>query len=192
MAKKRKLDIDGLLPSWVLTLKAERKSPGTIKTYTAGVRRFLSWCEQTGTEPVLDKSTVTAYIAASLETCEATTAGGRLLALKRFSAWAAEEDEQPEDRLAGLRQPKLDSKTLTAFCKMWASHGHNKYDGDTLTFHVLFDGGSSDDQSANRDELLRIIEALGLELVDTPKNAAEGSVWVRADPRVDLELEKWS
>lgn len=112
MAKKRKLDIEALLPSWVLTMKAERKTAGTIKTYTAGVHRFLSWCAETGTDPVLDKATVTAYIAASLETCEATTAGGRLLALKRFSAWAAEEEEQPEDRIASLRQPKLDSKTI--------------------------------------------------------------------------------
>lgn len=112
VGKKRNLEIEPLLPSWVLTMKAERKSPGTIKSYTAGVRRFLSWCEETGTDPVLDKPTVTAFVADSLDHCEATTAGNRLLAVKRFSAWAAEEGEQPEDRIAGIRQPKLDAKAI--------------------------------------------------------------------------------
>jgi integrase/recombinase XerD len=76
------------------------------------VRRFLSWCEAEGNPPVLDKPTVTAYIADSLEACEATTAGGRLLALKRLSAWAAEEGEQDVDRIASLRPPKLDRKLI--------------------------------------------------------------------------------
>lgn len=106
------LDIAALLPSWVLTMKAERKSPGTIKTYVAGVRRFLSWCQETGTPPQLTKPIVTAYIADSLETCEATTAGGRLLALKRLSAWATDEGEQDTDPIAAIRQPKLDSKII--------------------------------------------------------------------------------
>lgn len=105
-------DIDGLMPSWVLSMKAARKSAGTIDTYLAGVRRFQEWCRETGTTPVLDKPTVTKYIAVSLETCEATTAGNRLLALKRLTAWAAAEDEIPSDPLAGMRQPKLDNKVI--------------------------------------------------------------------------------
>ena len=38
-------DLAALLPSWQLALKAERKSPGTIRTYTDGVTKFLRWCE---------------------------------------------------------------------------------------------------------------------------------------------------
>lgn len=105
-------DIDALVPSWVLSMRAARKSPGTIETYLAGIRRFQEWCRETGTTPVLDKRTVTGYIAACLETVEPTTAGNRLLALKRFTAWAADEDEIPSDPLAGMRQPKLDTKVI--------------------------------------------------------------------------------
>jgi hypothetical protein len=34
-------DLAGLLPSWELALRAERKSPQTIKSYGDGVRLFL-------------------------------------------------------------------------------------------------------------------------------------------------------
>jgi len=34
-----------LLGSWELHLRAERKSPQTVKAYGDGVRRFLAWCQ---------------------------------------------------------------------------------------------------------------------------------------------------
>ena len=47
-------DLAGLLPSWELALRAERKSPQTLKAYGDGVRAFLTWCgrEQAGTAVV--------------------------------------------------------------------------------------------------------------------------------------------
>ena len=36
------LDIPGLLGSWELHLRAERKSAETVKSYTAGVSQFLA------------------------------------------------------------------------------------------------------------------------------------------------------
>ena len=39
-------DLGDLLPSWELSLRAERKSPQTIKTYTDGVHRNLAWCAE--------------------------------------------------------------------------------------------------------------------------------------------------
>ena len=100
--------------------------------------------------------------------------------------------EEAERRRQIRALTTLDRKALKLFCQLWDRYGHNEYDGSTLTYHVIFDGGVGDDEAAEREELLRTIEKLGLEVVDTPTNAAEGSVWVRADPRVDLELEKWS
>jgi hypothetical protein len=51
------LDISGDLPtlldSWLLHLRAERKSPQTVKTYGDGVRSFLSWCARENTPPAL-------------------------------------------------------------------------------------------------------------------------------------------
>ncbi len=106
------MNLAELLPSWELTLRAERKAAGTIKTYGAGVRRFISWCTDNDREPALTRSLATAYVADSLETCEATTAGARLLAVKRFSAWCLAEGEQHVDQLAAMKQPRLDQKVV--------------------------------------------------------------------------------
>jgi site-specific recombinase XerD len=43
---------------------------------------------------------------------EPATARSRQLALKRFSAWLAEEDEIAHDELLGVKPPKLDTKVV--------------------------------------------------------------------------------
>ncbi|WP_138842762.1 tyrosine-type recombinase/integrase [Rhodococcus pyridinivorans] len=105
------LDLPALLDSWLLHLRAERKSPATVKQYGDGVRRFLSWCDETDTTPVLDRPTVNAFVAALLdEGAEAATARARQLSLRRFSAWLLEEGEIDVDELLGIKAPKLDTK----------------------------------------------------------------------------------
>ncbi len=100
-----------LLPSWELALRAERKSPQTLKSYGDGVRRFLAWCAAEGVPPVLDRRTVSAFIAALLDAgAEPATARARQLALRRFSGWLVEEGELDTDQLLGLKPPKLDVK----------------------------------------------------------------------------------
>src|SRR4051794_14790490 len=107
------LDLAELLPSWELSLRAERKSRATIKVYGDGVRKFLSWCEETGQSPVLDRRVVTRFVADLLEAgAEAATARSRHLSLRRFSAWLVEEGELREDPLLGSRPPKLDTKVV--------------------------------------------------------------------------------
>lgn len=109
------LDIAALLPSWQLALRAERKSPGTVKTYSAGVEGFLRWCQSTGTEPELTKPTVQAFVASVLDGgAEAATAHARLKGVRLFSAWLADEKEIDEDPLEGMRSPKLDTKVVKA------------------------------------------------------------------------------
>ena len=61
------LDLRSLLSSWELHLRAERKSPATVKQYGDGVRRFLAWCSATTTDPALDRPTVNAFVAALLD-----------------------------------------------------------------------------------------------------------------------------
>jgi integrase/recombinase XerD len=56
-------DLALLLESWEIGLAGERKSPATIKPYRDGVTRFLSWCAETGHDPIPDKATVTAFTA---------------------------------------------------------------------------------------------------------------------------------
>ncbi|GEN78702.1 tyrosine-type recombinase/integrase [Actinotalea fermentans] len=107
------VDLAALLPSWALSLRAERKSPATVKSYTDGVRGFLAWCEETGTPPVLDKATVNGFTAALLEAGrEPATVRSRQLGVRRFAAWLADEGEIPADPLLGIKAPKLDAKVI--------------------------------------------------------------------------------
>ncbi len=106
-------DLAELLGSWELALRAERKSPQTVKAYGDGVRRFLAWADVAGADPVLDRRTVAAFVADLLEAgAEPATARSRHLALRRFSAWLLDEDEIEHDALLGSKPPKLDVKVV--------------------------------------------------------------------------------
>lgn len=107
------LDLDQLLASWEIHLRAERKSPATIKVYGDGVRRFLAWAAQNERKPVLDRPTVAAFIADLLTGgAEPATARSRHLSLRRFTAWLVDEGELSTDPLVGSRPPKLDTKII--------------------------------------------------------------------------------
>jgi len=106
-------DLASLLPSWTVHLRAERKSPQTVDSYRTGVRQLLDWCAAQDRPPVLDRPTVNAWVAALLDRgVEAATARSRQLAVRRFSAWLAEEGETERDELLGLKPPKLDQKVI--------------------------------------------------------------------------------
>lgn len=108
-------DLAELLPSWRLALQAERKSPGTIKSYTDGVTAYLRWCEATGTPPEISKPAVQAFVAHLLEKGAApTTVRARQLGVKRFTLWLVDEGELDSDPLLGVKQPKLDKKVVDA------------------------------------------------------------------------------
>lgn len=130
-------DLASLLGSWELSLRAERKSPQTVKAYGDGVRRFLSWAEQNGRSPDLDRRSVAAFTAGLLdEGAQASTARSRQLAVRRFSAWLAEEGEIERDELIGIKAPKLDQKVIDpltdleikAMLKACASTGNTLWD----------------------------------------------------------------
>lgn len=111
------LELDLLLESWELALRAERKSAQTVKTYGDGVRRFLAWCAGQDRCPVLDRPTVNGFIAAMLaDGAQPATARSRQLALRRFSGWLLEEGEIGTDALLGLKAPQLDQKIVEPLC----------------------------------------------------------------------------
>jgi site-specific recombinase XerD len=106
-------DLAGLLPSWVLSLRAERKSAQTVKSYGDGVRGFLRWCETNGHSPAIDRDLVQGFTADLLDAgAEASTARARQLAVRRFAAWLTEEGEIDADPLLGIKPPKLDAKVI--------------------------------------------------------------------------------
>lgn len=113
MARRKpvSLDLAAMLPSWELSLRAERKSPQTIKSYGDAVRAFLRWCAEHGHSPALDRELMKGFVADLLDAgAEPSTARARQLGVRRFSAWLAEEGEIDDDPLLGLKAPKLDTK----------------------------------------------------------------------------------
>jgi integrase len=102
-----------LLESWQIGLQAQRLSADTIRHYTQGACLFLRWCEETGSEPELTKTTAQAYLAALLTNGAApATARARWAHLRRFSWWLADEGHRPTDDLVTLAPPKLDVKPV--------------------------------------------------------------------------------
>ncbi len=122
-----------LAESWVTHLEAERKSPHTIKTYTAGLDAYIRWCEQQGVAVRLEPGPVEKFMAALFEGgAEAATVLSRQRGVRRFSAWLADDTGKP-DRLEKMKPPKLDEKippfvdpgqmaALLATCKTRAFH----------------------------------------------------------------------
>ncbi|MGW1813775.1 hypothetical protein ACWCQM_09425 [Streptomyces sp. NPDC002125] len=127
----------------------------------------------------------------------------RFLAMKDFTPaavaeaaewWSADEVARGFAETAALEEERsatarLDQDALDRFCRIWADSG---YDDRWDVHYVLFDSCTLDDAGEARDALLGLIRTLGLELVDAPPGAATGEVWVRTDPRIDAELERWS
>lgn len=109
--KPKPLDLAALLPSWELALRAERKSPQTVKSYGDSVRAFLKWCDDNDHTPALDRELVKGFVADLLDAgAEPSTARARQLGVRRFSAWLEEEGEIDGHPLLGLKAPKLDAK----------------------------------------------------------------------------------
>jgi site-specific recombinase XerD len=159
-------DLASLLTSWELALRAERKSEQTVKSYGDGVRRFLAWCAIEDRSPILDRPSVNAFTAALLDDgAEPATARARQLALRRFSAWLAEEEEIPRDELVGLKAPKLDTKVVEPLTD--------------LEIKALVNACSGLDQFRDRRD-----EALIRFMVETGCRAGEVAVMALSD--VDL------
>lgn len=99
-----------LAASWHLALRAERKSPQTLKTYGDGVRIYLTWCSGNDVDPFV-RAHLNAWVAGLLDGgSAASTARSRQLAVRRFATWLAEEGELPADPFLGVKSPKLDEK----------------------------------------------------------------------------------
>ncbi|WP_405696706.1 hypothetical protein [Streptomyces sp. NBC_01185] len=113
--------------------------------------------------------------------------------LDHFGQWfpdLADLDAPPETRgVARAATITTESAAIEEVARIWANSGivdpSNQY-------FVFFDSHDADDDRAERAELLRLIEFLGIERVDAPAEAADGEVWVRVDTRLDAEFERWS
>lgn len=105
-------DLSALLPSWELHLRAERKSPATVKSYGDGVRAYLRFLEDTDL-PALERRSLSAFVDRMLtDGAQAATARARQLGVRRFAAWLAAEGEIAADPFLGVKSPKLDERVV--------------------------------------------------------------------------------
>lgn len=101
-----------LAPSWLLSLRADRKSPATIKSYTDGVRQYVTWCDEQAADP-LERSALRGWVTSLLDDGAApATARARQLAVRRYSAWLVEEGEIGSDPFLGVKAPQLDTAVV--------------------------------------------------------------------------------
>lgn len=103
-----------LLPSFKLSLRAQDRSPETIKCYTYAVTRFADWCKATGrSERVrqVERADVEAFLAELLEGGAArTSAKGYFAWLAQFWRWCLEDGEVAVSPMAGMHPPRGDAK----------------------------------------------------------------------------------
>lgn len=99
-----------------------------------------------------------------------------------------------EQRRKEIRaMPKLDRKALRTFCAAWSDHGYNDYSTGDAAVYVLYEGWSLEEAAATRETVLAAIETMGLQIVAASSpGATPAEIRIAADPRIDLELEKWS
>ena len=105
-------DLRSLGDSWALSLRADRKSPQTLKSYGDGLRLYLDWCEAEEVD-ALSRASIRAWVSALLDGGgAAATARARQLAVRRFTDWLADEGEIDADPFVGIKAPKLDSQVI--------------------------------------------------------------------------------
>jgi len=106
------LDLPELLASWLVVLRAQQKSPQTLRSYRLGVEAYLDFCAQQGiTPPALTKANVTRWLA-SLDDSEAATVRLRLTAVRLFARWLADEEGFDADPILVLKSPRLDQRAV--------------------------------------------------------------------------------
>lgn len=113
--------------------------------------------------------------------------------LDHFGQWfpdLSDLDASPETRGAARAATfTTEAAAVEEVARIWADSG---IVDPSDRYYVFFDSHDVDEDRAERAELLQLIGFLGLEQVDAPADAAGGEVWVRTDPRLDVECARWS
>lgn len=106
------IELAALVPSWVIHLRAERKTDGTIDTYLKGIRAYLAWCEEQAV-PAVDRGSLKMWTTTLLGAgATASTARTRMMPVRYFVAWLVEEGEVEVNPFLGMKPPQLDQPVI--------------------------------------------------------------------------------
>jgi site-specific recombinase XerD len=144
-------DVDVLVPSWVLSLQAENKSPATIQSYTYATKQFSAFLRSRGMPTDVDKIArehVEAFLAEILETKTAATAETRYRGLRGFFNWCESEGEITHSPMAKMHPPKVaeqpvDVPTVEAIQRLLENCAGNTFEDrrDTAIIRLFADTG---------------------------------------------------
>lgn len=143
--------IADLVVSFQRSLRAEMRSPLTIKTHLMAPRFFSDWLianGSTATVDNLDRDHIVKWLVHLGVSCEMSTVKTRFAGLRRFCNWLVAEDELDTSPMAGLTAPDppmkpvpiLDDDALTALLKACAGKTFEDRRDEAL-FRVLLDAG---------------------------------------------------
>lgn len=162
-----------LLDSWAISLRADRKSPRTIKVYRVQADAFLRWAAARRVPAALDRNNVRAFLAdENARGLEGNTLVTRFKGLQRLAAWLTEEGEVEVNPMAGMKPPQTGEKPVPVLTDdevralVRSCQGRTFNDRrDAAALWLLIDTGA------------RASEAVGVQLTDL--NLTHGLVTVR-------------
>ena len=145
-------DLDGYVRSFLITLRAENKSPSTIRSYHEAITRLSEYLATQGHSLRLEEITgrdVQGFLAAQLERLKPGTAANRYRSLRQFFRWAVTEGEIAADPMGRIKPPRVpmdppavvseaDMRKLLAICQGGRSFDDRR---DFAILAVLYDTG---------------------------------------------------
>lgn len=154
---------DGELAAWLRHLRAERKSPRTVRGYQDAVLLLHRFLVDRGMPTVVEHVTrehVEEFVLDQLDRWSPATASNRFRALQQFFRWLELEGIRRDSPVAHMRPPKVDesvvpvlsAEQLAALLKACAGSSFDDR-RDTALLSVFMDTGA------------RLSEVLGLRLV---------------------------
>ena len=108
-------ELDPLVGSWVLHLRAVNLSPRTIQSYTEATRQFERFLRERGMSTLaasIRREHVEAFIEHLLATWSASTAANRYRGLQQLFRWLEDEGEVPASPMARMRPPRVPELTV--------------------------------------------------------------------------------
>lgn len=177
-------EVRDLADSWIVSLRAARKSAQTVAVYQRSAEQYLRFCEASDLLPMRRRS-LDQFIADLMDNGrEASTARSRLTGVKSLTAWLLSENEIELDPFTGVKRPRVDTKVLEPLT--------DDQIRAMLATCAVRSGIPRDVKFRNiRDEaILRIMVETGLRAGEVLGVAAEDARWKESPPYLIVRKSK--